>query len=536
MMSSIPKIIYPLGAYTLHGLIWQKDPSGKPYAMAVDSFQGHLLKIDPYTEGATVLNRLTAEQFRDVTDIALAGDILWAVRDNRILYCHTKDYELETFMELPERIEGITVSEGGVYVSSSDNQSIFVIGRATRTLLRVMAAPGIGCESLTLKGEELWVSDATEETVYCIEAKTGVIKYRALTAFPHPTSLGFCDDQLYVLYTGMEHYIRENPNDPDPFAVDIRDKTFIHQLDITTKLDAPIPHTLSNGFLVEMTYLEELDSEDPKAVENLNWRIALPTNTDRQKLISVDYVGLPFTEETIEEQRIAKFALGNLQAGEACLFGWKALVELHGIKYELKPEMVDDIPELPEDIKAQYTIDDDDLCMDSPIMQAAAKAAVGDETNLLLKMLRIREYVYDQLSYRLTPYIATPDEVWQRGTASCGEYVGVLLGLARINGIACRTIGRYKCPPYAEQHQQILHQYYNHVWIEFYVPGFGWLPMESNPDDIGRAPYPTRWFMGLPWFHVEIGKGISFETIKPQPYSIGELAVNHVRFKIIKEL
>ena len=332
MKSLTPKIIYPLGAYTLHGLIWQNDSDNKPYAITLDSFKGHLLKINPYTEGATVLNHLTADQFRDITDIALVGDVLWAVRDNQILYCHTHDYELEIFMELPERIEGITVSEGAVYVSSRENRSIFVIGRATRTLLRVMDAPGIGSESLTLKGEALWVSDDTEETVYCMEAKTGVIKYRALTAFPHPTSLGFCEQQLYVLYTDIEHYIRENPNDPDPFAVDIRDKTFIHQMDIIPKLDAPIPHTLSNGFLVEMTYLEELDSEDPHPVANLNWRIALPTNTDRQKLISVDYVGLPFTEELVEDQRIAKFSLGDLQAGEACLFGWKALVELRGIK------------------------------------------------------------------------------------------------------------------------------------------------------------------------------------------------------------
>jgi asparagine synthase (glutamine-hydrolysing) len=63
-----------------------------------------------------------------------------------------------------------------------------------------------------------------------------------------------------------------------------------------------------------------------------------------------------------------------------------------------------------------------------------------------------------------------------------------------------------------------------------------WLPMESNPDDTGYRPYPTRWFMGLPWYHVEIGKGIFFETIQPQPYSIGELALNHVRFKVLEEI
>jgi hypothetical protein len=46
--------------------------------------------------------------------------------------------------------------------------------------------------------------------------------------------------------------------------------------------------------------------------------------------------------------------------------------------------------------------------------------------------------------------------------------------------------------------------------------------------------------MGLPWYHAEIGKGIPFETMSTQDdgvgVSIGELAINHVRFTILGEL
>jgi transglutaminase-like putative cysteine protease len=80
--------------------------------------------------------------------------------------------------------------------------------------------------------------------------------------------------------------------------------------------------------------------------------------------------------------------------------------------------------------------------------------------------------------------------------------------------------------------------------MEFYVPGVGWLPMESNPDDtVEGGPYPTRFFMGLAWYHMEIGKGITFESLKSEGaavnkenVSIGELAINHVSFKILEEL
>ena len=92
---------------------------------------------------------------------------------------------------------------------------------------------------------------------------------------------------------------------------------------------------------------------------------------------------------------------------------------------------------------------------------------------------------------------------------------GLLLALFRLNGIACRTIGRYKCPQKSELRNLPLEPDYNHVWLEFYVPDIGWLPMESNVDDVlEQGPYPTRFFMGLAWYHTELGKGIPFAKLK----------------------
>jgi transglutaminase-like putative cysteine protease len=117
----------------------------------------------------------------------------------------------------------------------------------------------------------------------------------------------------------------------------------------------------------------------------------------------------------------------------------------------------------------------------------------------------------------------------------------------RLNGIACRTVGRYKCPKVgAYQHHLPLEPDFNHVWIEFFLPGFGWVPMESNPDDLTDSfHYPTRFFMGLAWYHAEIAKDISFERVLtngtpikelPEPVSIGDLALNHIRFTVLREL
>ncbi|MGL5034025.1 MAG: transglutaminase, partial [Microcystaceae cyanobacterium] len=68
--------------------------------------------------------------------------------------------------------------------------------------------------------------------------------------------------------------------------------------------------------------------------------------------------------------------------------------------------------------------------------------------------------------------------------------------------------------------------------------------MESNPDDmIEGGPYPTRFFMGLAWYHAEMSKDVPFETlmsegaiVDKQKVSIGQLAINHVQFTVLEEL
>ena len=219
-------------------------------------------------------------------------------------------------------------------------------------------------------------------------------------------------------------------------------------------------------------------------------------------------------------------------------------MEVWSIKYQLSPLDCENLPELSPEYQQKYLVDNDNLAMDTDIIRRAALDSIGRETNLLRQVYSIRNYVYDKLSYGIKPHIDTPDIVLRRGVGSCGEYLGLLLALCRLNGIACRTVGRYKCPPHPLNQNIPLQPDYNHVWMEFYLPGYGWLPMESNPDDMFEGgPYPTRFFMGLAWYHAEMSKDVPFEILKSggvkiekETVSIGELALNHVRFIILEEL
>lgn len=537
------RTIRPFAAAALYGMAFQGDS-----LIVIDAIQGYLLRIDPLSDNTTVLNPHHVKDFIGATGLALMGDTLWFTQDNCVYTCTLADPTPQQFITLPYEANGIAVWESTIYVTCQRAGKILIFNRETGKEITRFYAPGVGFENITVKGEKLWVSDVAEQTVYCLDRATGNIDFSVLTPFECPTGLAFHADPqtgkdvLYVAYAGEEPYIRDNPNADPNYELQFRDRTFIHPLYF--HYDAAARYALSNGYLIEMSYVEELAPLDEVELKDLEWRIALPTETHRQKIRKTEWVGVPFTEEVQDGQRVAVFKFDFLKPGERHIFGWKVLLEVWSIKYRLTPRDMEKLPELPSDLEASYLVDDDDLAMDTEIIRSAAREAIGSETNLLRKMYKIRNYVYDKLSYGIKPHIDSPDVALERGVGSCGEYLGVLLALARLNGIACRTVGRYKCPAHSDKLGVPLQPDFNHVWMEFYVPGFGWLPMESNPDDIAEGgPYPSRFFMGLAWYHAEVGKRIPFETlmsqgapVNKQNISIGDLAINHVRFIILGAL
>ena len=546
-----PTTVRPIGLYAITGITVLDHK-----LIALDSVRGYLAQIDPQTNNTVILNGLQASDWAGSCGVAIDETAVWLTKDRWVYKCDRESNEISSFpnplrlgtptqfVELPYSAGGIAVSDSKIYVSCQQSGYIHVFNKANGELVSKLRQPGIGIENLTLAEGALWACDRTEQTVFCLDIETGNVRFSALTPFGSPTGIAFYPQAngkpiCYIAYADEEPYIRDDPNAADPFQLTFRDRTFIHPLFIHHVPNTS--QTLSNGYLIELSYVEEMLPLEELSLSGAEWRIALPADTPRQKVRKVEAIGHPFTEEIQNGQRVAVFKFDHIAPYQAGLVGWKATLEMYSIKYNLSPEDVEKSPPLSKEFQAKYLVDDDELAMDTPVIRAAARAAAGTETNILRKMLRIRNYVYDQLSYGIQPKIDTPDIALARGVGSCGEYVGILLALARLNGIACRTIGRYKCPQFPEKKNLPLEPDFNHVWLEFFVPEIGWLPMESNVDDvIDTGPYPTRFFMGLAWYHTEIGKGISFAKFKakgwPEGVSLGDFSINHIHFTILEEL
>ncbi len=540
--------VRPIGVYMLSGLAVDATTAPQqPRLLSIDTIRGYLVKIDPNTNNTTILNPHTVEDWIGATGLALGQNALWFTRGTFVFQCqYPNPLKAKLFTELPYPADGIAAWGSRLYVTCQKAGYIYVYEAGNRDWVQKIPQPGIGIENITATEDALWVCDRAEQTVFCLDKATGELRFSVLTPFSSPTGIAFYpgtageEPTCYLSYATEEAYIRDDPNAEDPHQLTFRDRTFIHPLYIHHNADDH--YTLSNGYLIEIEYVEEmLPLDEIPTLNNVEWRIALPADTLRQKVRSITPVGHPFTEEIEDGQRVALFKFDELTPYQAGLVGWKATVEMYSLKHNLTPQNLESVAPLSPEFQQRYLVDDDELSMDMPLIQQAAKEAVGTETNILRKALRIRNYVYDKLSYGIQPRIDTPDIALARGVGSCGEYVGLLLALFRLNGIACRTIGRYKCPQKLELRHLPLEPDYNHVWLEFYVPDIGWLPMESNVDDVtDNGPYPTRFFMGLAWYHTELGKGISFARLKadnrPDKFSLSDLAINHIRFTILEEL
>lgn len=548
---NLSQTIRPIIAASLDGIAFVKNT-----LLALDSRNGYLLQIDPKTQNISIINTNNWEEFIGAKGLAIHENTLWFISRKIVYFCafiREKDQLIlvnspQKFLKLSEPGNGIAVHENTIYITSQKTGDILVFSKDQQKQITHFYAPGVGIENITIKGEEIWISDELEQTVFCLDRATGKMKFSVLTPYEQPKALAFYPDAetgketLYVAYTDQEPYIRDNPNTEPNHELLYRDRNFIHPL--YYYYDEKNKYALSNGYLVEICYLEELSPLDPFELKNVEWRIALPAETPRQKIKKIEPIGLPFTEEEHNGQKVAVFKFDQLKYEDRYVFGWRATLEVWSIKYQINPRDCENLPPLSDDYAQKYLIDDDNLSMNTSIILYAAEEARGTETNILRKMYSIRNYVYDRLEYGIKPHIDTPDIVLRRGVGSCGEYLGVLLALSRLNGIACRTVGRYKCPSGDRNFNIPLIPDFNHVWMEFYLPGIGWLPMESNPDDLtDGGPYPTRFFMGLAWYHAEMAKDVSFETLTSEGIlvdkeilSIGELAINHVSFTILEEL
>ncbi len=114
----------------------------------------------------------------------------------------------------------------------------------------------------------------------------------------------------------------------------------------------------------------------------------------------------------------------------------------------------------------------------SPEIEAKAREIVGGEQNPYLAARKIYDYVVDDLTYSHTPHASLgfmdiPESVFvhEHGYGDCGAQSIYFSALCRAVGIPARATGGYQLFPGMEG---------THFWAEFYLPNYGWVPVDTS--------------------------------------------------------
>ena len=132
-----------------------------------------------------------------------------------------------------------------------------------------------------------------------------------------------------------------------------------------------------------------------------------------------------------------------------------------------------------------YTASEDKIEAADPDIQSTAEAIVGSEINPYEKARLIYGWVLDHMVYQSYDGFNGALLSLHNGWGECGDYSTLFCALLRATGVPARPVVGWL----AETGHS------HHVWAEFFLPNYGWVPVDPSWDD-GNTPW--KFFGSVP--------------------------------------
>ena len=325
----------------------------------------------------------------------------------------SKSKQLETFL----------FSTVGVGVMFIILIAVYVIGTAAKS-------------RVDLTKEKLYtLSNGTKAILKKLDTPVEIRLYRTQSAKDMPVFLGTYADRVedllseYKKVAGGNIEIKKFDPEPDSDAED------------SANLDGVEGQALQMGG--DKVYLG-------LAISCLDAKVAIPfLAPDREKLLEYDIsraisrvvtpkkpvLGIMSGLPIMGEFNPMMMRMGQMQRQDP----WVVISELKR-DYDVKQvEMT--VDEIPADISNLYLADNEKYMISSPVIQNAAREAVGDEKNAYWIARKIFNYIIDKMYYEMAGGWNTAPTVLSRGNGSCSEYSFVYISMCRAAGLPARYVG-----------------------------------------------------------------------------------------------
>jgi transglutaminase-like putative cysteine protease len=345
----------------------------------------------------------------------------------------------------------------GKYLWCADDKSDEIIQFSAEdgTTIKTLKSPAADPNGLAFDGKYLWVSDRIKNEIYMMDPVTGCVLIIANAPGPYTNSL--CYDGEYLWAADYQN-----------------DKIYqlrIHDNDV---------YKTSNERKSKVTYTYTLRNYGPGTIKTMDVYLAVPTNRINQ-IINDKISYMPSYTDIITDQwgqKATHYHFADLKSGESKEIKMVSTITTYDVRYFIYPDKVNALSAIPDSIKSKYLANNEKFKYDDPVITDALKAAIGNEKNPYWIARKIYNYIIDHMFYEMAGGWNTAPTVLARGNGSCSEYSFVFISMCRAAGLPTRYVGSVVVRGDDASIDEAFHR-----WVEVYMPGYGWIPIDPSGGD-----------------------------------------------------
>ncbi len=457
---------WPLDLRTPTGLTWDGS-----HLWVADYDTATLNEVDPAT-GRTV-GKLDAPGYAPM-GLAWDGRLLWVVDS-----ADKTAYAIDTETRITERAlpldtanpEGIAWDGRALWTADAGAGKLSRLDDSDGTTFKSLASPTANGGrrtqeiGLAFDGDRLYVSDRVTDTIYRMDPNTGAVMDTFPSPGPYAAGLAWDGSHLW--------------------NVDYETRT-LYELVVTD----PAPYVRTNRKHERVRYTEAWRNFGPGVVKTLDLYIAVPVDLPSQQLLKAPEFTPKPTDFVTDQwgQKCAHYRFTDIGPGRAVSAVMKVDVDLFKVRWHVDPDKVGTLDDIPADIRKNYTLNNSKLVFDDPVIQNAVREAVGDEANPYWIAWKINRYIQKKMHYELAGGWNIAPTVLSRGSGSCSEYTFVMLAMCHAAGLPARYAGSVVIRGDDASRDDVFHR-----WVEVYLPGYGWFPVDpsggDSPEPAGQAAF-----------------------------------------------
>ncbi len=409
-------------------------------------------------------------------------------------------YQVNTYGKITKNIlspgynpSGIAWDGRFIWNSDLSTRTIYKIDPENGKVIKSIDSPTPSPDALAWDGKFLWLADGRIDEIQKISPLDGTTIHSFKSPASDPTGLAFdgkylwvtdrIRDTIYVVHPESGDVVMFLPS-PGPYPVGIamlNGLIFVGDYQEGKIFALKIPSeklSRTNERYADIIYTQEFKNLGPDEAEELDVFIPIPETRDSQVIESFDFEPKP--KEILNDRdgmKVAHFKFERLKPFKNIDIVMKVRAKIYEVYYFVDPDKVG-LSEIPADIKEKFLSNDEKYDYENPFIKNALKEAVGEEKNPYWIARKIFKYVGKKLSYELAGGWDIAPTVLKRGTGSCSEYTFVYMSMCRAMGIPTRYVGAIVVRGDDASFDDVFHR-----WVEIYLPGYGWIPVDPQAGD-----------------------------------------------------